>query len=174
MSIEPDDFDGRLTDWPIDSTFMTELGRIASPWAVTEELLNIGLARFTGFEISDPRRFVLFEHISANAKAQALETLFRLEHGNELGPSLQDAIRQLNIAKGSRNRFMHNPLVMDEDSGQYVVTQASARGNLKLSVSTVDLRTLREVAIQIHSANQALSVALFGSEVPPEIDDDNA
>lgn len=95
-----------------------------------------------------------------------------IETDAELGVSpeqFSDALAKTNRAKSKRNLYVHNPIVFDEDRGQYVVTQISARRRVKVTSDFVSVDSLREVVVEIAEANRSLSRLFFGQDTPPEM-----
>ena len=165
-----DDEDHRFGDWPIPRAYLIEIGRIVSLWAVLENLLNFGLGRLCGVDPRDPKQLVLFEHLSIPQKLDILGALANIDE--ECGvdnQELSNALAKVRRAQGERNKFLHNPVILDEESGTYFIMQSSARGRVKITTDPVSVETLRAAVRVVDDANRTLSKAIYGNEVPPPL-----
>ena len=162
----------RLSDelaknWPIPDAYLIELGRMSALWASLEGVLNLGIGKLAGFNnLSDPTPFILLAHASFPQRLDMLGTLCEQlsPHAPHLG-QYKEAISQLRSAQQSRNRYAHNG--MHYEQGVCYISEGSARGKLKVSVTPVTVEELRSVSESIHVAMLALHKLITGQAYPP-------
>lgn len=166
----------KVAGWPLPDDFLLELGRISALWSALEASLMICLSKLAGF--NDPRNpvpFVLTAHASFPQRLDMLGALceqLSLDH-----PELRECslvLAKLRAAQRSRNRFIHNGLTFNAETGRMEIAVGSARGKLKVSVETVDLMDLRAACIEIHEAQRALLHLVLRTSAPSKLDDHDA
>ena len=156
-------------NWPIPNEYLIELGRISALWGSLESSLNIAINKLAGYEaIFDWRSAVLTAHINFK---QRLDMLSALCDGlqNEY-PHLSNCpkvMEHINKAQIKRNKYMHNSIALNEDSGKFETFQLSARGKLKTNTHEVTLTDLREVSASIHVALLNLHELITQNKILP-------
>lgn len=145
-------------NWPISNEYLIELGRMTALWASLESLLNTCIGKLAGFDpLEDPTLFILVAHSSFPQRLDILGAL--CERLREEYPNLSEhkaVVAMLKKAQASRNRYSHNGVVFDEQTAQYYLPEASARGKMKASVTPVTLDEVHEVSRELHLATLAL------------------
>jgi len=144
--------------WPLPDEYLIEVGRITSLWASLESFLYLCIGKLAGFDnLSDPTTFILFSHSSFPQKLDMLGAL--CEQLEPFAPNLKGykhVISKLRTAQKSRNRFTHNGMSLNSESGNIEMGLGSARGTLKTSVNTVKLADIKRVVIEIDEAMSSL------------------
>ena len=155
--------------WPLPDEFLIEIGRVSALWASLESLLNTLLGKLAGFDVlDDARPFILVVHSSFPQRLDMLGALcegLTAEHPNLANH--KEVVAKLRAAQTSRNRFAHNGISFDPDMKQFVLTQGSARGKLKLLVEPVTVEDVHAVAKEIHEAQLALYKLVLKRDVAP-------
>ncbi len=52
----------KLDGWPLPDRYLCELGRVAALWTALESFLNFCIGKLAGFEVNDPKWFILVAH----------------------------------------------------------------------------------------------------------------
>ncbi len=158
-----------FTGWPLPDEYLIEVGRITSLWASLESFLYLCIGKLAGFDnLSDPTTFILFSHSSFPQKLDMLGAL--CEQLEPLAPHLkgyQLVISKLRTAQKSRNRFTHNGMSLNNDTGNIEMALGSARGKLKTSVTTVKLADIKRVVIEIDEAMNSLYKLVLNVDLEP-------
>lgn len=150
--------------------YLTEIGRITVRWSVVESLVHVCLIRFSGGDPSERRWLVLFTHMNAQQKLDALGALLQ-----ELSASLphvqseiyRRALRLLSEAQSKRNAVTH--ATWEYTNGTVMMGSYSARGKLKISgkhTTVPELREISEVIFRAGDALQQLSVTVLRNDSP--------
>ena len=158
-----------VAGWPLPEECLAELGRVAALWATLESLLNLCLGKLAGFDdLSDPRAFILVNHMSIPQKLDVLGALCeQLSPTFETLRDYKPVISKLRAAQKARNTFLHNGLVRNESTGKLEMGQGSARGTLKTKVASVTLADIRRASVEIHLAHLALYKLVFRRDLAP-------
>jgi hypothetical protein len=53
-----------FAEWPLPDSYLVELGRVAALWTTLEGLLNLCISKLAGFDMNDPKAFILTTHSS--------------------------------------------------------------------------------------------------------------
>jgi hypothetical protein len=157
-----------IPDLPDD--YLAEIGRITVRWSVVESLVHICLIRFSGGDPSEGRWLVLFTHMSAQQKIDALGAL--LEELNVSLPLIgsemhRAALCLIREAQSQRNAVTH--ATWEYANGTATMGRYSARGKLKIlgKPTTVgELREISELIFRAGDALQELSVAVLRNTSP--------
>lgn len=158
-----------FVDWPLPENHLAELGRLSALWSILEGQLDVCLGKVAGFdELSDPRPFILLKHSSFPQKVDSLAALCE-----QLGPSCPHlagyatTIGRLRSAQTLRNRFAHNGMAINPESGHVEMAVGSARGKLKTRVERVTLADIRRASMEVHCAMLDLHALVTGKVYPP-------
>lgn len=144
--------------WPLPDSFLIELGRVSALWASLESLLNLCIGKLAGFDVlKDPTPYILLVHSAFPQRLQMFGTL--CEQLQPHAPNLTDykiVIGEIEAVQKKRNRFVHNGIAHDPDTGKYLLSEGSARGKLRLSLSPVTPQDINAVSKDIQKAMQSL------------------
>lgn len=159
-----------LTGWPLPDEYLIELGRVIAAWGALEGQLDTYLGKLAGFnDLTDPRPFILVKHSSFPQKLDVLSALCEQlgsEHSQLRG--YKSAVGKLRAAQAERNRYLHNGLSVDPETGQVVMAIGSARGRLKVAVEAVDVVDIKRASMEIHKAMLELHRLITGKRYPPK------
>jgi hypothetical protein len=159
------DFD----NWPLPNEVLVEVGRVSALWASLESPLTLLLGKLAGFnEVNDPKPFILINHSSFPQKLDMLGALceqLEPQYANLKG--YPEVISKLKSTQAKRNRFMHNGMVFDSDSGNLEMAVGSARGKLKTKVEIVTIADIRRAVVEIDEAQTALYKLVLGRDIGP-------
>lgn len=155
--------------WPVADEYLREVGRIALLWAVLENFLSICIGKLAGFnQTLDERAYILVAHSSFTQRLDIFGALCELLKSQF--PALekyQNVITLFKAAQKARNRFMHNSMSFDPESGEMRMAIGSARGKLKMDVASVSVADIKRVCVKIDEANRALYKLVLGRNLPP-------
>jgi hypothetical protein len=158
-----------LKNWPMPDSYLLELGRLSGAWAILESSLEIYLGKVSGFDdFNDPTPFILTKHSSFPQKLDMLAAL--CEHLLPNHPGLADyrsVVSDLRSAQTSRNRFIHNGMSLNPESGNVEMARGSARGSVKVSVEKVELADIKRASMDVHKASLRLHGLVTGQHRPP-------
>ncbi len=158
----------KFGDWPLSEDYLTEIGRISTLWSSLEHLLNLCLAKLAGYDIFDPKHYILFAHTSFPQKLDMLGSLVELHIDDyphlKKFPEVQSKLKD---AQKRRNRYIHNGITYNKETQQYEMPQGSARGKLKTRVEAVTKTDLKRAIIAIDEANRSLYKLILQKELPP-------
>jgi hypothetical protein len=156
-------------DWPLPDEYLIEIGRISALWVSFENFLGICIGKLAGFnELTDVKPFILVTHTSFPQKLDMLSALCELLKGEF--PRLtnhKEVISKVKSAQASRNKYVHNTIGPDPDTGKMQMAQGSARGKVKASLDTVTIADIRRATIEIDEAFVALYNLVLGVDMPP-------
>jgi hypothetical protein len=156
-------------NWPLPNEFLLELGRIAAMWAYLESSLDIAISKFAGAEgVLDMKHLILIKHSSFPQKLDMLASL--CEYLLPSFPQLKiypDTLVELRKAQKSRNRYLHNGMSFNKETGNVEMGIASARGKLKTAIEIVTIDDLKLVPVELNSASRNLHYLVTGKQIPP-------
>ena len=161
-------------DWPAPNDVLLELGRLTALWGLLETGVDIAISKLAGYEaILDYRATIMVAHSSFRQKVDIVETLCEqlrpeFEHLKEY-PTVISLIKK---AQKARNKYAHNGVVMDEETGHCTISYVSARGKLKTIVETVHVNDIKEAAAKAHEASLALHGLITKQQYAPIWDRD--
>ncbi len=159
------DFD----NWPLPNEVLIEIGRVSALWSSLESLLMLLIGKLAGFnQINDPMPFILLNHSSFPQKLDMLGALceqLKPQHSNLKGYS--EVISKLKSAQAKRNRFVHNGMAFNPDSGNLEMAIGSARGKLKTKVEIITIADIRKAVIDIDEAQAALYKLVLKRDIGP-------
>jgi len=158
-----------LSNWPLPDAYLIELGRLTALWSALESHMDLCLGKLAGFdEIMDPRAFILLKHSSFQQKLDGLGALCEqiAPEYRQLAESAK-TVGQIRTAQRLRNRFIHNGMAINEDTGRVEIAIGTARGSMRTSVEPVTLAELKRASMEIHLAMLALHGLVTGHTSPP-------
>ena len=140
--------------WPLPDDYLIEIGRLTSLWASLENFLNLCIGKLAGFdELNDPKPFILINHSSFPQRLDMLSTLCeQLEHEHSNLSNYKVVISQLKAAQKLRNKFAHNGMSLNPDTGKAEMPIGSARGTLKVSIESINIADLKRASMKIDEA----------------------
>lgn len=154
--------------WPIPNEFLLELGRMTALWPSLEIGINFGISKLMGYPaVLDHRPVIALAHANFQQRLDIFESL--CDQLLPEYPKLRDykaVCTRVKAAQKARNKYAHNAISKDDD-GNLVVSNASARGTLKLSVEIVRINDIKEATAKIHEAGVALHNLVTGANVRP-------
>lgn len=157
-----------FSDWPIPDNYLVEIGRVALLWAALEDLLNICIGKLAGFDkFLDERAYILLVHSSFPQRLDSFAALCDVL--KDQFPNLQDykeVVSKLKAAQKTRNRFMHNSMIFNEEAGRLEMATGSARGSLKTKIETVFVEDIKRANVEIDEAKRALYKLILQKDLP--------
>lgn len=155
--------------WPAPNEYLLELGRMTTVWGTLESSVNIAISKFAGYEsLLDYRALIMVAHSNFQQKVDIISTL--CEQLLPEYPRLKDyksVIAKIQSAQKARNKFAHNAITTNEETGEVTVSYATARGTLKTTTENVKLEAIVEATAKIHEAMCALHTLVTGRELKP-------
>lgn len=156
-------------NWPLPDEFLIEIGRLSSLWVGLEFALNYGIAKLSGFnDLTDPRPFILTTHSSFPQRIDILGALCEMHLPSH--PSLGNYAEVISIIKSAqkiRNKFIHNAISFDPNSGSFKLAKASARQTIKASVEDITFEDIHKGCRELHAAHLALHDLIYGVKSDP-------
>ncbi|OOG39528.1 hypothetical protein B0E52_12570 [Rhodanobacter sp. C06] len=156
-------------NWPVPTEFMTELGRMTILWGSLEAGAVVAFGKLAGYDdLLDIRAVITTAHMTFQQRIDVISTL--CEHLTPSYPHLGTygaTYELLRSAQKARNKFSHNGLTYDEETGSVQITSATARGSLKLQVEQVHISDVKEACAKIHEAIASLHSLVTGVRRPP-------
>lgn len=145
-------------DWPLPNEFLIEIGRLSSLWGTLEYALNISIGKLAGFnDLFDTTPFILTVHSSFPQRLDILGAL--CEQKLPQFPHLKnykEVISKIRSAQALRNRFVHNGIGKNPDTGKFEIYVGSARQSLKTSISEITSTEIHNACKDVHEASLAL------------------
>lgn len=156
-------------NWPLPNEFLIELGRISGLWGVLESAVNLCINMLAGYqEAYDYRAAIMLAHANFKQRADILETLLeQTSNEHHALKGYEGAMKLIGRAQKGRNKYMHNIMGFDVETGKVALSSMSARGKLKTNVEAVSLQQLKEVSAVIHEATCALHSLVTQNEIKP-------
>jgi len=140
--------------WPAPSEHLTEVGRISVLFGMLESSVNLSISKLSGYDGAlDWRSAVVTAHSNFKQRIDILETLCHelKDDYSHLSNYLQ-VIKIIRKVQRLRNKYAHNAMSVNPESGIVETSYLSARGKMKPVVEEVTIHELREVSAQIHIA----------------------
>ena len=142
---------------------------MTSVWGTLESSVNVAISKLAGYESPlDFRALILVAHSNFQQRVHIIGALCE-----QLSPeypglaSYKAVIEKIESAQRSRNKYAHNAVVTNDETGQVEVSFASARGTLKTSVEIVHVNDIKEVTAKIHEAMCTLHSLVTGHPIKP-------
>ena len=156
-------------DWPAPATYLVELGRMTALWGSLEAAMIAGLSKLAGYQtLLDYRALILVAHANFQQRMDMVSAL--CEQLAPQFPHLSDykaVIKLMQAAQRARNKYAHNGITWNDETNRVEISYVSARGTLKTSVESVDLKDIKEATAKIHEAVCALHGLVTGHIIPP-------
>lgn len=157
-------------DWPLPAQYLTELGRITTLFGALESAVNLSISKLAGYQgVLDWRSAVVTAHANFKQRIDILETLCHELHNEGNYTHLKgykkvlENIKQVQL---KRNRYIHNALSFDSESGHVTSSSLSARGKLLPRVDRVSLEEMKELSAQVHLAMLSLHALITQKQYP--------
>lgn len=157
-----------LDGWPLPDPYLVELGRVAALWSTLEGILNLCISKLAGFDINDPKAFILVTHSSFPQRLDIFSAL--CEQLVEEFPNLNGyevVIQKLKKAQKLRNDYMHYGMAVNPESGDVEMAKATARGTLKTDRLKVAVSDIRRAIVTIHEGQLAIYKLVFRRDLTP-------
>jgi hypothetical protein len=162
-------------NWPAPDNYLFELGRMTSTWGTLENAVDLAISKFAGYEKTlDSRALILVAHSNFQQRIDIISSLCEwLVSDFPSVASYKIVITKLEAAQKARNKYAHNGIVTNNDTGEVTVSTVSARGSLKMKTEVVKIEDIQEATAKIHEAMCALHTLLTGKELKPVWDRTN-
>lgn len=157
-----------FAEWPLPDSYLVELGRVAALWTTLEGLLNLCISKLAGFDINDPKAFILITHSSFPQRLDMLSALCEqlLPEFSNLN-DYRSVVNKLKQAQKPRNDFMHYGMALHPETGNIEMAKGTARGTLKVGNQSVSVADIRRATVQIHEAQIALYKLVLKRDLKP-------
>ena len=157
----------KFDNWPLPDSYLVELGRVATLWALLEEQMNIYIAKLAGFDefSNDPRGYLLVTNASFRGKLELFVQFCELQ--KERHPRLAESkkvAKKLESAAKGRNRLMHNAIGFNLGSREFELS--NTRGKNLWKSKKLPLADIRRGAMDVHRASMALHALVTGVSYP--------
>lgn len=138
-------------------------------WGTLESAVNVAISKLAGYQSPvDSRALILVAHSNFQQRIHITGALCEQlvpEYPHLSG--YKNVINKIEAAQKSRNKYAHNAVVTNDETGQVEVSFASARGTLKTTIEVVRLNDIKEATAKIHEAMCALHSLVTGHQVKP-------
>lgn len=142
---------------------------MTSIWGTLESCVNVAISKFAGYEsLLDRRVVIMVAHSNFKQRVDIISTF--CEQLLPEFPGLKDyksVIAKIQAAQKARNKFAHNAITSDDDTGDVTVAYVTAYGTLKTTVEIVKLEAIVDATAKIHEAMCALHTLVTGQELKP-------
>ena len=132
-----------------------------------ESAVNLSIGKLAGYNIHhDYWAAILVAHSNFQQRVDIIGALCE-----QLVPEYPElrgyksVVKKIEAAPKGRNKFAHNGLTLNEETGAVQVSYLSARGALKTKVEVVRVNDIKEVSAKIHEAMCALLSLISGYEL---------
>ena len=156
-------------NWPAPNDYLLELGRMTAVWGTLESAVNLAISKLAGYSMPlDVRALILVAHSNFQQRVDIISTLCEqlLSQYTDLA-EYKAVIAKIEAAQNSRNKYAHNAIVTNDETGLVNVSFVSARGTLRTKTEVVRLEEIKEVTAKIHEAMCALHTLVTGHEIKP-------
>ncbi len=138
-------------------------------WGTLESAVDLAISKLAGYEKPlDIRAYILVAHSNFQQRINIISTL--CEQLAPEAPQLRGykkVISKIEGAQKGRNKYAHNAIFTNEETGEVNVAVGSARGTLKTKVEIVRVNDIKEVTAKIHEAMCALHTLVSGHKIRP-------
>jgi len=142
---------------------------MTSMWGILESYVNLAISKFAGYEaLIDYRALIMVAHSSFQQRVDIIGSL--CERLLPEFPELRDyknVIARIQLAQRARNKFAHNSITTNAETGEVTISCVTARGKLKTTTEIVKLEAIVETTANIHEAMCALHTLVTGKELKP-------
>lgn len=156
-------------DWPAPNDYLLEMGRIFALWGSLEAGINLAITKLAGNEIrTEWRSAILITHSNFQQRVNMLETLcYELQTVYKNLSKFKSVISNINKVKNDRNKFAHNSMYLNKETGKVETSYVSARGKLKAKIKEVKLEELQQLSADIHKVILDLHHLITQVRYPP-------
>lgn len=156
-------------NWPAPNDYLLELGRMTAVWGTLESAVNLAISKLAGYSTPlDVRALILVAHSNLQQRVDIISTLCeQLAHQHTGLATYKQVIGKIEAAQKARNKYAHNAIVTNDETGLVNVSFVSARGTLKTKTEVVRLEEIKEATAKIHEAMCALHTLVTGHEIKP-------
>ena len=157
-------------NWPAPNDYLLELGRVTALWGTLESSVNMAISKLAGYQSPlDYRAVIMVANSNFQQKIDIISALSEKLVSNYPGlKNYKSVIAKLQSAQKARNKYAHNAITTDQDTGRVMLSFASSRGgSLKTTVEEVKLHSIKEVTAKIHEAMCSLHTVVTGKEIKP-------
>lgn len=156
-------------NWPVPNEYLLELGRISMLFGLLESQVNVSISKLSGYDSAlDWRSAVSTAHANFKQRVDILETLCHELHDEY--PALvgyEAVIKNIKSVQNGRNKYAHNTMGFNENSGNVELSSLSARGKLKPKIENVSIHDLRDLVAKIHQTQLDLHHLITGARYDP-------
>jgi hypothetical protein len=135
----------------IPQDILVGIGNVIVTWGRLEHIVDLMIAKLSGFELFDQRGAIVTAHMTWPLKMDILESLvtaFVPDHPHLKG---YDAIKTLlKKAQEGRNKIAHGQ--WGHEDGITHKLRATARGKLKASIDPITVADLEAINVDVHLA----------------------
>ncbi len=156
-------------NWPAPQEYLIELGRLFALWGSLESSLVLAISKLAGYEETvDWRAAVLTAHSSFMQRVDILATLCNeLQSEYSHLSDYNKVVGRIKTVQSQRNKYAHNSIILDEESGKVITSSLKARGKLKTNIEEVKLSDLKLVCAEIHEVILDLHHLVTQVRYPP-------
>ena len=148
---------------------MLELGRMTTLWGSLEAGLAFNVEKLAGFDCAkDARGLILIAHANFQQRLHMLSSLcIQLEPEHPHLAKYGGVVKKIEFAQKARNKYSHNSVYFNDETGQMNTSSFSSRGQLKLNIEVVEMQHIQEASAKIHEAICALHTLVTQVETMP-------
>jgi hypothetical protein len=158
-------------NWPAPDIFLTEIGRLTVLFGSLEIAVNVAISNLSGYQtILDWRSSVVTAHMNFKQRVDILETLcheLHKEPAYEHLKNYKNVMQKIRKAQGLRNKFLHNSIYLNEDTGKMEMSYMSARGKMKPVIQEIKIDDLKEAVEITHIASLNLHELITTAHYSP-------
>ncbi len=138
-------------------------------WGSLEAGLVFNIEVLAGFKPEkDATGLILIAHANFQQRLHILSSLcvqksFDFPHL----AGYESVVKKIEAAQKVRNKYSHNSVFLNEETGQMQTSSFSSRGTLKLNIEEVKIQDIQEASAKIHEAICALHTLITQKEVKP-------
>lgn len=156
-------------NWPAPNDYLLELGRMTAVWGTLESAVNLAISKLAGYSTPlDVRALILVAHSTFQQRVDIISTLCEQLSPQHTGlATYEQVIVKIGAAQKARNKYAHNAIVTNDETGLVNVSFVSARGTLRAKTEVVRLEEIKEATAKIHEAMCALHTLVTGQEIKP-------
>ena len=152
MAEYPDEFAVTLPD-----PYLTAIGKVCVAWGHLEQIVDLAITKFAGYEMFDPRSAILTAHMTWPLKMDVLESLVDAFRGPKYPwlARFDDQVKPLlKRAQEGRNKVVHGQWGYEDGSAHRA--RATARGKLRATIDPITLADIDRIFHDIGRAGMAL------------------
>jgi hypothetical protein len=140
-----------------------------SVWGSLEAYMNVAISKLAGYEeIMDRRALIMVAHSTFQQRVDIVSTLCeQLVPEFPILADYKSVVSKIRAAQKARNKFAHNSIVTDEESGKVTISSATARGTLKTSIEVIKVDQIIDATAMVHEAMCELHTLITGKPLKP-------